>query len=53
MMIEVTAQAPAEVTVIALNPVVVREPSPDWLLITGFWDDGGVWDDVSEWEDAA
>lgn len=26
-------------------------PSGDWILTTGFWDDGGVWDDSAVWID--
>lgn len=26
-------------------------PSSDWILATGFWNDGGFWRDVELWKD--
>lgn len=27
------------------------EPTGDWILDTGYWDDNGVWDDNAQWID--
>jgi hypothetical protein len=36
----------------ALNEVISGQPSSDWILATGMWNDSGVWDDTSNWQDA-
>lgn len=25
--------------------------APDWILLTGFWNDSGIWDDSGLWID--
>lgn len=45
----------SEVSKSLIDPVLhggsIPDPDPNWLLITGNWNDTGIWDDYSTWND--